>query len=150
MARRDAARRIDGHLRLVRRAVGRAVPALTRRTQLPTAAAGYVQRSTLARMFNEYGAGGFLIYKLYPQVPVAIDGRSEFYGNRVLSGYYTIFRAEDGWAPLLDEWGADLALISPQSPLAKALRADAAWVEEFTDDEASVFVRRAAAGDPSR
>ena len=117
----------------------------------PSAAAGYVQREHPdARMFNEYGAGGFLIYKLYPRVPVAIDGRSEFYGNRILSGYYTIFRAEDGWAALLDEWGADLALISPQSPLAKALRADAAWVEEFTDEEASVFVRRAAAGEAPR
>jgi hypothetical protein len=96
-----------------------------------------------SRLFNEYGWGGYLIHKLHPGTLVGIDGRTDFYGDRIMSDYYTIFRAEPGWESLLADYDPEIVLISAESALARELRSDAAWVEELRTERESLFVRRA-------
>ena len=93
-------------------------------------------------MFNEYGWGGYLIYKLYPGTLVGIDGRTDFFGDRIMSDYYAIFRAEPGWQETLAEYDPEVVLVSVGSPIAEQLRGDGMWVEELTTSRESVFVRR--------
>ncbi|MHB8516542.1 MAG: hypothetical protein ACYDCT_14315 [Dehalococcoidia bacterium] len=109
----------------------------------PAAEAAYVRaHNPGARLFNEYGDGGFLIYALYPRVKVGIDGRGDFYGGRLLADYTTIYRARDGWGRLLDAYAPDVVLIPKTAPLAAKLRSSATWRQAFAGTDEVVFTRR--------
>jgi len=94
------------------------------------------------RLFNDYVWGGYLINELYPQVPVFIDGRADFYGGDLLDDYLTIAQVEPGWDDLLVEYGVNAAVILHDSRLARALRSDPAWQEAVSGSLESVFVLR--------
>ena len=93
------------------------------------------------RLFNDYNWGGYLIDRLYPDVPVFVDGRADFYGADILTDYARISKVEPGWETLLTQYGVDAAIIVRESDLASALRSDPAWQEAFTGSLESVFVR---------
>jgi hypothetical protein len=93
-----------------------------------------------ARLYNEYTWGGYLIYEL-PQVPVFVDGRTDFYRSAIMGDYISIGRMEDGWEQLVRQYGIDTMLLRKRSKLADELRASGGWRETFTGDVESVFVR---------
>ncbi len=95
-----------------------------------------------ARLFNDYGWGGYVIDRLYPNTPVFIDGREEFYGSKIFGDYIHILRVDDGWDDLLAQYGVEVALVQRDSKLAKAMSVASDWQEEFTGPVESVFVRR--------
>lgn len=95
-----------------------------------------------ARLFNDYNWGGYLINRLYPVVPVFIDGREEFYGSTIFGDYLHIIRGKPGWDMLLQQYGVDVVIIRRDSGLAAALRSKSAWREDFTGPSEAVFVRR--------
>ena len=51
-------------------------------------------------VFNDFNSGAYLVGRLYPQVKVFIDGRTEMYGAKFFMFYRTIW--EDGDARALD------------------------------------------------
>ena len=109
----------------------------------PSTGAEYVREHFAGRrMFNDYNSGGYLIYKLYPDVPVFVDGRTDFYGNDLLKDYFRIDHAEPGWDGLLQQYGVEVVLIDKQLPLAKALDADPSWNQEFSGPNEVVYARR--------
>jgi hypothetical protein len=109
----------------------------------PSAGAEYVREHFAGRrMFNDYNSGGYLIYKLYPDVPVFVDGRTDFYGNDLLKDYFRIDHAEPGWDGLLQQYGVEVVLIDKQLPLAKAMDAEASWQRVFSGTNEVVYTRR--------
>jgi len=109
----------------------------------PSAGAEYVRDHFAGRrMFNDYNSGGYLIYKLYPDVPVFVDGRTDFYGNAFLEDYFHIDHADPGWEALLDKYGVEVILIDKELPLAKALASDAGWQQQFAGETEVVYARR--------
>ncbi|MDP9237339.1 MAG: hypothetical protein M3P30_08080 [Chloroflexota bacterium] len=94
------------------------------------------------RILNEYSWGGYLIEVLNPRAQVFIDGRADFYGNRILNDYATMYRARAGWRELLTRYDPDVVFIPKTAPLAEALRNDSLWHEEFSSDIESVFVKQ--------
>ena len=87
----------------------------------PADAAAFVRSQHAGeRMFNGYGDGGFLIYALYPDVPVFVDGRSDFYRNDFLFAYRGIEQAQPGWQELLQKYDVQVILINKGLPLASA------------------------------
>jgi len=108
----------------------------------PQGGAAYVRAHEAGkRLFNEYSWGGYLIEVLYPGTPVFIDGRADFYGNRILNDYATIYRTRPGWEELFAHYDPEVVLVAKAAPIAAALRADARWREAFTGERESVFVR---------
>lgn len=95
-----------------------------------------------ARLFNDYDWGGYLINRLYPVVPVFVDGRADVYGSEILGDYVRIIKAEEGWDALLSQYGAEVVMIPRDSDLAGALRSSGLWQEEFTGPVEAVFVKR--------
>ncbi len=109
----------------------------------PSGGAEYVhQHFAGKRMFNDYSSGGYLIYKLYPDVPVFVDGRSDFYGNDLLKDAFAIERARPGWPELLATYGVEVVLIDKELPLASALADIPGWRQEFSDDAEVVYARQ--------
>ncbi len=109
----------------------------------PSAGVSFVESGySGARLFNEYAWGGYLIDRLYPNTPVFIDGREEFYGGKIFGDYIHILSVDDGWDDLLSQYGVEVALVERDSRLAGAMRSSDNWQEEFTGPVEAVFVRR--------
>jgi hypothetical protein len=108
----------------------------------PVAAVRFMRENSLPQpVFNEYGWGGYMIWKLYPDYRVYIDGRADVYGDQYLEEF---LRAHDGvgdWRAPLERWRVRTVFVGPDAPLASLLRQDAAWRVAFEDGQAVIFVR---------
>ena len=108
----------------------------------PEAAVAYLQTHDLPpTLFNEYGWGGYLIWKAYPDIPVFIDGRADPYGDDLILAYRQTISARLGWEEVLDTHQVHTALLPVDSALASVMRAGHKWKQVHTDDIAVVFVR---------
>jgi hypothetical protein len=92
-------------------------------------------------MFNSYNWGGYLMFKLWPDYPVYIDGRTDLYGDAFVRRYIEAMVAGDAWQDILDEDGINLVFVEKNSTLAKFLRQNSGWKEIHTDKMASIFER---------
>jgi hypothetical protein len=109
----------------------------------PAAAVAYMRDHNMPpTLFNEYAWGGYLLWELYPEVKVFIDGRADPYGDALIAAYGKTMSAQRGWDQTLDQYGVHTALIGADSSLASAMRLDDAWHEVYADPMASIFVRR--------
>ncbi len=72
---------------------------------LPLQAVDYLREHDLpGQMFNTYNWGGYLIWALYPDKPVFVDGRTDLYAfNGVLDDYVQVQLARPGWQEILDQ-----------------------------------------------
>lgn len=93
-------------------------------------------------LFNDYGWGGYLIWSLYPEYRVWIDGRVAVYGPAHLAEHIEITNVRPRWRETLDRHGIGLVLIKPRSPLTIVLRASPEWEVLYEDQVAVVFGRR--------
>jgi len=94
-------------------------------------------------MFNTYNWGGYLIFTLWPDYPVFVDGRTDLYDDAFLRTYLSIYTAADDWQAALADYDIRLVILERESVLAKMLRREPGrWAEIHRDDLASVFVRQ--------
>jgi hypothetical protein len=115
---------------------------------LPVGAVQFIQHNKPAGpLFNSYNWGGYLIFELWPEYPVYVDGRTDLYDDAFLRRYLNVVVAGDGWEQSLDEDGINLVLIETDSQLARLLRRGQGWLEAYKDDMAAVFVRKNVIGD---
>jgi hypothetical protein len=110
---------------------------------LPAKAVQFIQENKPAGpLFNSYNWGGYLIFKLWPDYPVYIDGRTDLYDDAFIRRYLDVVAGGEGWQQTLDEDGVNLVLIESGSTLAKFLESDPAWSILYQDVMATVFARR--------
>ena len=93
-------------------------------------------------LFNSYNWGGYLIFKVWPDYPVYIDGRTDLYDDAFIRRYLQVMVAGDGWSQTLTDDGINLVLIESDSTLAKFLQLDPAWTELYRDEMAVIFARK--------
>ena len=92
-------------------------------------------------MFNSYNWGGYLMYKLWPQYPVYIDGRTDLYDDTFIRRYLGVMAADDGWHNVLDDDGVNMVFIENSSNLDKFLRHAESWRELYRDEMAVIYER---------
>jgi hypothetical protein len=108
----------------------------------PIAATAYAQRHGIVpNLFNEYAWGGYLIWSLYPQTLVFIDGRADPYGDDLIAAYHATITARPGWQQILEKYDVRTALIPSNSALAAALGASPAWQQAYQDEQATLYQR---------
>lgn len=108
----------------------------------PAAAADFlVTQPWPDRLYNDYGWGGYLIWRLYPRYRVFLDGRIAVYPPDVRRDFLTINNAEPGWREVLDRWEVAVVLVRRGTALATLLREAAGWQLAYQDDRAVVFRR---------
>lgn len=95
-----------------------------------------------ANVFAPHRWGGYLIYGLYPEGHVYIDGRTDVYGAEIFDDYERIIEADAGWQELLEESGADTAVLGPATRLASELGDAEGWSLVFERPQELVFVRQ--------
>jgi hypothetical protein len=92
-------------------------------------------------LYNSFDWGGFLIWYM-PQYPVAIDGRTDIYGDALVDLFYKTEAADPSYTkdPYLSQAG--LVLLKTSVPLAKMLTADSRFRVLYRDEIAVIFVRQ--------
>jgi hypothetical protein len=93
-------------------------------------------------IFNCYDWGGYLIWKLYPQQPVYIDGRADVYGDAFIEEYLATSKGENDWRAPLTRFGIRTVIIKTNSPLANLLEREEGWGKAYEDGQAVILIRR--------
>jgi hypothetical protein len=125
--------------------VGRAVKEqpVIEAQEFPAAAVDFISNQKPPQpIFNEYVWGGYLIWKLYPDYRVYIDGRADVYGDGLIKEFLAVNDGKPAWREPLDIHGIRTVLVKPDVALASLLRQDSNWQNVFEDKQAVIFVRR--------
>jgi hypothetical protein len=109
---------------------------------IPVKAAEFiVKQGITGRMFNTYGFGGYLIYRLNPTHKVFIDGRADMYGDAFFKEYLQITRLQPGWKNTFDQYKIDYVIMERSEPLCQFLQANNEFKLIYDDQYNSVLVR---------
>ncbi len=90
-------------------------------------------------MFNHFDWGGYLLYQMWPEKTVFIDGQTDFYGEALTHEYEQMIRLEDGWQDRFQKYNVSWAIIPPDQPLARGLRDEMKWMIVYQDDTAVIL-----------
>lgn len=105
----------------------------------PVAAADYIGAHKLPQpLFNSYEWGGFLIW-YRPEIPVAIDGRTDLYPDDVYITYSKVMNADIRYTSYPTFAQARTILLPRQSIVAQALSGLPAFKVVYQDDVATVL-----------
>ncbi len=110
----------------------------------PVAAVAALKKLNLARVFNDYDFGGYLIAN---GVAPFIDGRTELYGEK----FFVDHNAASGLMEpenlfrLLEEYKIEATLMRTQSAATKLLDHIDGWQKIYTDDIATIHLRKSGA-----
>lgn len=108
----------------------------------PLAAVEFIRETRPPQpVYNEYGWGGYMIWKLYPDYRVYIDGRADVYGDAYMEEFLKTHDAAANWRAPLEHEGVRTVVLNPEAPLASLLRQEGGWRKVFEDGQAVIFVR---------
>jgi hypothetical protein len=111
--------------------------------RFPTAAVEFMRANRPPQpVYNEYHWGGYLIWKLYPDYRVYIDGRADVYGDAFFEEFMSTHAGEPNWRASLEKHGVRTVLLQPDAALASLLRQDQEWAKVFEDNQAVIFVKK--------
>jgi hypothetical protein len=117
------------------------------REAFPVSAVDFIVESEPSgNMYNLYHWGGYLIWRLYPERRVFIDGRADVYGDAFIEEYLKVYQLRDGWREPLERYNVRILLIDQTSALSTVLHESPGWTRAYADEKAAVFVRRDEAG----
>ena len=107
--------------------------------RFPEKASAYIQDHSLqGPLYNPYGWGGYLIWRL-PHMALSIDGRANLYGDARLTRFFMTWSGHRDWAEDTELRKAKTILLERDNPLASILSSDSRFRLVYEDDVASVF-----------
>jgi hypothetical protein len=106
-----------------------------------TAVDWVLENAPTGKLFNSYNWGGYLIWRMYPQERIYIDGRADVYGDAFIFEYLSIYNTAPGWETKLNSQAIQTVLVETDSPLADLLRQSTAWHVAFADKVSTIFVK---------
>lgn len=92
-------------------------------------------------IFNTYGWGGYLIWKLYPDYLVFIDGRADIYGDDFIFNYIRTYNGQKDWESNLENSDVRLVIVEPDSGLANVMIHSPVWSLQYEDSVSLIFVK---------
>ncbi len=107
----------------------------------PVAAVNAIQANGYTGpLCNDFNWGGYLVWSL--RIPVSIDGRAAFYGDKAIDRSVATWNAEPDWASDPALTSAGLVVGPVKAPLTQLLRMDSKFKLVYEDKVAAVFVAR--------
>jgi hypothetical protein len=85
--------------------------------------------------------GDYIIYSFYPRQKVYVDGRSDFYGEKLGQEYLHLMQGAYDWRAILERNRFDVALLPVDWPLASMLKLDPSWRVVQDDTRVILFQR---------
>lgn len=110
----------------------------------PAAAVTELKKLNLARVLNDYDFGGYLISQ---GVPTFIDGRTELFGEKLMVDHNNAsgLAEPDKLFRLLRDHDIEATLLRTQSAATKLLDHLDGWQKVYSDDIATIHLRKAGA-----
>ena len=113
--------------------------------QYPVAAADWLAAhpDVGTRMYNQYGWGGYMADRFYPDPNrrVFIFGEASVMGDSFLQDYQDVQTLRSDWRQVLDRYGVDYIVYNSGEALDNVLRGDPGWHEVYRDKVAVIYVR---------
>jgi hypothetical protein len=107
---------------------------------LPLKAVEFLQEThPPGRMFNSYNWGGYLQWAV-PEYQVFVDGRTDLYDDEIISQWFQVVRAEQGWQNVLEIWDVQLIFLEKEFPIVARLEEEG-WHLLYSDEKAVVYGR---------
>jgi hypothetical protein len=109
----------------------------------PVGAARYLRDAHFrGNLVTPFVAGGFISWKLYPNVLVSLDGRYEVaYEPSLVVEHLAFFDAEPGWPAFLARHRADAVLTSRSAKIVDALPGGTVLTRVYRDDLYEIWAR---------
>lgn len=112
------------------------------RDRFPVGAVNYMTENQInGRILNSYNWGGYMIWNLYPQYKVYIDGRCDMYGAEFVTHYVDIYFAKPGWEDSLEEEMIEYVLVEKGTYISAALQQTQEWLLMYEDDVSVLYGR---------
>ena len=118
---------------------------------VPQAAIDFIERYQLPHpLLNEFGAGGYLMYRFsdaagVPRHKVAIDGRTNVNPEGIWEMYRASFTGKASWHDFIDKVQAQTIVWRQGSPMVSLLLLSPEWCRVFSsgpgDEDHAVFIR---------
>jgi hypothetical protein len=95
------------------------------------------------RMFNQYGWGGYLAYRFYPDPNrrVFIFGEAELMGDPLLNQYDDVQNLRTDWKAILDQYHVDYVVFNRGAALSNVLATQPEWTMVYQDSVAVIYIR---------
>lgn len=93
------------------------------------------------RMFHTYHYGGYLLYRLYPEQKVFIDGRADMYGDEFIKEYQSIYSGRHDWEKLFDKYHIDYIVCDRDAPIRQLLITRGDFTLVYDDKANSVLLK---------
>lgn len=93
-------------------------------------------------LLNHYNWGGYLIWKLYPEYRVFIDGRADVYGDDFMNRFADLYylKTSDWYVPL-ETYGIKTVMMPPDAPLIEGLQLRGGWKQQYADTQVVVLTK---------
>jgi hypothetical protein len=116
------------------------------RTSFPVGAADWLAAHPEVghRMYNQYGWGGYLVDRFYPDSNrrVFIFGEAALMGDSLLQEYQDVQTIRPDWRQVLDRYRVDYVVYNKGEALANVLATQPDWDRVYEDDVAVIYVRK--------
>jgi hypothetical protein len=113
------------------------------------AVSSFDQLETSGPVFNQMAFGGYLLYER-PDIPVFIDGQTDFYGAGLAREYLTALSGYRGWRQVLERHGIEWTITRTDEALNQLLALDPGWSRQYADEVATIYRRSGTGADPPR
>lgn len=90
--------------------------------------------------FNYFPWGGYLLYRLWPDYLVFIDGQTDFYGEELTREYEQVITLQPGWQEIINKFNIRWVIMPVNSPLAGYLSESGDWTTIYQDRTAKIFI----------
>jgi hypothetical protein len=115
----------------------------------PVAAVEFLKKEPITgNMFNNDEFGDYMIFTAWPNYRVFMDGRSDMYGEKFGSAYLKIANVQPGWKEILSKYDISWIIFDTYSALTTALRDQREWQPIYSDQVATIFVKKDAPHEP--
>lgn len=109
-------------------------------TKFPVDAVNWIKENPQeGKMFNEFVWGGYLLYRLWPEHTIYIDGTTDFFGEEFTREYAQVISLQPGWQDTLNKYDVSWAILPTGRPLIQALESDLGWQIIYRDNTATII-----------
>ncbi len=91
------------------------------------------------KMFNYFPWGGYLLFRLWPEEKVFIDGQTDFYGEALTREYEEVITLTGNWEEILDDYQIRTVIMPANSRLIHELSSRNDWTVSYQDDTAVIL-----------
>ena len=111
--------------------------------EFPVKAVNWLEENPLpGHMFNLFRWGGYLIYRLWPDQLVFMDGQTEYFGEDLTRQHDQILNALDGWEQAVEEHDITWMIVPTDSRIALALAHSDVWTPVYQDETAVILLKQ--------